>query len=59
MKLFTRYYIVTSKDTQSQEKCRFLKTAVEGIHVKIIMLAENFTIFVTQLLTRAMSTHVN
>jgi len=29
--LFTRYYSVTSKDMQAQEKCRFIKTVVKGI----------------------------
>jgi len=29
--LFTRYFSVTSKDMQAQEKCRFIKTVVKEI----------------------------
>ena len=52
MKLFTRHYSVTSKDIQSQEKCRFLKKSYQSkFKCNVIMVAETFTIFVTQLVT--------
>jgi len=31
VKLFTRWYTVTSKEMQSQNKCRFLQTVAKDI----------------------------
>jgi len=49
--LFTRHYMVTSKDKQSQDKCRFFKTRQSMFMCNVIMVVETFTIFFTQLLT--------
>jgi len=51
VKLFTRYYTITSKDFQSQEKLKFFKKCCQNQFIRnVIMVAENFTIFITQLL---------
>ena len=52
VKLFTRHYTVTSKDMQSQEKCSFFKKFCQSKFMRnVIMVAETFNIFVTQLVT--------
>jgi len=52
VKLFTKYYSVTSKNMQCRGKFRFFKTCCQRKFVcNVHMIAENFTIFVTQLLT--------
>jgi hypothetical protein len=51
VKLFTRYYSVTSKDMQYQEKCRFFTNRFHKFFMlNVIMVAETFTISVTQLI---------
>jgi len=58
MKLFTRYYTITSKEMQSQGKLCFFKTCCQITFMcNVIMVAENFTIFVTQLLTFRSQVH--
>jgi hypothetical protein len=52
MKLFTRYYSITSKEMQSQGKLCFFRTWCQITFMcNVIIVAENFTLFVTQLLT--------
>ena len=52
VKLFTKIYTVRSKDMQSQVKHRFLKKCCQSKFMcNVIMVAETFTIFVTQLVT--------
>jgi hypothetical protein len=51
VKLFTRYYTIIFKEMQSQGKLRFFKTCQNKFMCNVIMVAENFTIFATQLLT--------
>ena len=52
MKLLTRHYSITCKEMQSLGKLCFSKTCCQNKFMcNEIMVAENFTIFVTQLLT--------
>ena len=58
VKLFTKYYIVTSKDMQCQGKLRFFNTCWQCKFVcNVHMVAENFTFFVTQLITYRSQAH--
>jgi hypothetical protein len=52
VKLFTGYYTITSKVIQSQGKLKLKKKCYQSQFMcNVNMVTENFTIFVTELLT--------
>jgi len=60
VKLFTKYYSDTSKDMQCQGKLRSFKMCCQRKFVfNVHMVAENFTFFVTQLVTYRGQVHTH